>query len=94
MPTRPPTHKPHRVPIRDDRPSAASRGYGGRWRKLRLIVLAEEPVCRMCGRVEAVHVDHIVARAKGGGDERTNLQGLCQRCHSKKTARVDGGFGR
>jgi 5-methylcytosine-specific restriction protein A len=94
MPTRPPTHRPKRLPVRDDRPSAASRGYGGRWRKLRLIVLAEEPVCRMCGREASEHVDHIVARAKGGSDERENLQGLCASCHARKTARHDGGFGR
>lgn len=94
MPTRPPTHKPRRAPIRDDRPSAASRGYDGRWRKLRLVVLSEEPVCRMCGREASEHVDHIVALAKGGKNERANLQGLCARCHSIKTARVDGAFGR
>lgn len=94
MPSRPPIHRPKRAPMRDGRPSAAKRGYDSDWRKLRLVVLDEEPVCRSCGREASEHVDHIVALAKGGTNDRSNLQGLCQRCHSVKTARVDGAFGR
>lgn len=94
MPSRPPIHRPKRAPARDGRPSAARRGYDSDWRKLRLVVLDEEPVCRSCGREASEHVDHIVALAKGGTNDRSNLQGLCQRCHSIKTARVDGAFGR
>ena len=83
------------------RASASRRGYGARWRKLRNLVLAEEPLCRdpfgvhkAAGRVEpATDVDHIVPRAQGGTDARENLQGLCHVCHSRKTALEDGGFG-
>lgn len=42
----------------------------------------------------ARHVDHILARAKGGAAlDPANLRSLCASCHSRKTARADGGFG-
>ncbi|WP_414713895.1 HNH endonuclease [Scandinavium sp.] len=31
--------------------------------------------------------------AAGGTHQTSNLQPLCHRCHSEKTAREDGGFG-
>ena len=44
---------------------------------------------------EATHVDHI--RAHKGDPmlafDESNLQALCHRCHSTKTATKDGGFG-
>lgn len=71
--------------------TAHQRGYGARWRKLRALVLAEEPLCRECskaGRIAAARiVDHIVPKAEGGGDERSNLQPLCLRCSNDKTQR-------
>jgi 5-methylcytosine-specific restriction enzyme A len=80
-----------------ERGNSAARGYGRRWRELRAAVLAEQPLCASCaggGRVEAAtEVDHVVPRSRGGGDEWSNLQALCKRCHSAKTAREDGGFG-
>ena len=41
--------------------------------------------------VPATDVDHIVARADGGTDDRSNLQPLCHACHSRKTVRENGG---
>lgn len=80
------------------RGGSAARGYGSAWQKLRRAVLADEPLCRACaaaGRtVAAADVDHIMARARGGTDERANLQPLCHACHSAKTRREDGGGGR
>lgn len=79
------------------RGTVAERGYGAHWRRLRLIVLAEEPLCRACaadGRVvAATDVDHVVARVRGGSDDRDNLQALCHACHSRKTVLEDGGWG-
>lgn len=78
------------------RGSAAARGYGSAWRKLRVEVLRSEPLCRECAKqgraVQATDVDHIVPRALGGSDDRANLQPLCHACHSRKTARQDGGM--
>jgi hypothetical protein len=57
------------------------------WENLRVTVLSEEPVCRVCGEARSTQVDHIVPRFMGGLDERTNLQGLCVPCHEAKSAR-------
>lgn len=77
-----------------ERGTAAQRGYGSRWRKLRAQVLREEPLCRMCaaeGKVTAaMDVDHRVPKVRGGTDERSNLQSMCHWHHSQKTAKEDG----
>lgn len=74
------------------RPSAARRGYDHRWRKLREVVLADEPLCREHAArgetVPATTVDHIVP-LPDGDDSRENLQPLCASCHGEKTARHD-----
>jgi 5-methylcytosine-specific restriction protein A len=84
----------HTTRYHDTRPSASQRGYGAAWQRLAAQVIAEEPACRACGSTApSAHVDHIVARNDGGTDARANLQRLCARCHSSKTAKYDGGFG-
>lgn len=65
------------------------------WRAARAACLAARPVCAVigCGR-KAAHVDHVIARARGGAPFAvSNLRGRCWSCHSRKTASVDGGFG-
>jgi len=61
------------------------------------MVLNREPLCREClkqGRLTpATEVDHIVPLASGGTNDLENLQPLCHSCHSRKTAKEDGGFG-
>lgn len=94
---RPPLHRrADQPPKRDYRPSAAARGYGGRWRRIRRVVLAEEPLCRPCGeqgRIQpAEHVDHDDGNVENM--DRANLVPMCHSCHSRKTVRRDGGFGR
>lgn len=95
---RPPVHNPHphstgRAP--DTRGSAASRGYGHHWRKVRIAYLRDNPLCVHCLRKgitePATQVDHIKALAKGGADDESNYQSLCGSCHSVKTAREDRG---
>lgn len=80
------------------RGSAASRGYGHTWRKLRLLVLRRDPVCtigKICGgTAPSTEVDHIVPKRAGGEDREDNLQGACKACHSWKTATEDGRWGR
>ncbi len=66
-----------------------------RWRKLRRYMLALEPLCRdpfgehaeWSEVVSASEVDHIVPRRVRPELELSlgNLQGLCKRCHSRKT---------
>lgn len=70
-----------------------------RWRKIRIEALMSQPICAdpfgehaKYGEVTpAVEVDHIVSRrvAPERELELENLQGLCHRCHSKKTAKED-----
>ena len=84
-----------------DRPSAHSRGYTSRWRKASKQFLLEHPLCAECMRktgrpVPATVVDHIKPHR---GDQTlfwdmNNWQPLCKRCHDRKTATEDGGFGR
>ena len=64
---------------------ASSTAYGAAWQKIRREVLASEPVCAVCGIRPSRQVDHILPRVWGGGDERSNLRGICVACHKQKT---------
>lgn len=68
-----------------DRPSAAARGLGADWRKLRARHLERNPRCVRCGaKEEKMEVDHIVPRrvAPERRLDPTNLQTFCKSCHS------------
>lgn len=88
----------HTRRLPDDRPTAWRRGYGRQHRANRAYVLRRDPLCVRClalGRAEpSTDADHVVPLARGGADDPSNMQGLCHSCHSRKTAREDGGFGR
>jgi 5-methylcytosine-specific restriction protein A len=75
-----------------ERPTAAERGYDYDWRKRRERFLRANPECVVCGE-PATDVDHILSLAQGGTGDDDNLQALCHVCHSRKSARQDGGFG-
>ncbi len=61
-----------------------------RWLKLRRIVLARDPVCRICGNAASTDADHVVPIREGGAKwSLDNLQGACHVCHSKKTRREE-----
>ncbi len=89
MPTNLPTYLqriPCKAPPSDNRDSASKRGYGRRWRRLRLMVLRRQPMCQWPGCFEAAtDVDHIVSKRDGGDDSFENLQALCHAPHSQKT---------
>ena len=97
MPTRPPIHgqRPKAVRTHDPdayRASAAARGYDGKHRKRRLLVLAHDPLCVQClaeGRTTPATVyDHVQAMSAGGSRvDMCNAQGLCEECHNRKTAK-------
>ena len=89
------------TPRRDNRPSAASRGYGTRWRKARKMFLNKHPLCQCIECVgqglirAATVVDHIIPH-KGNQAlfwDQGNWQAMAKKCHDKKTASEDGGFG-
>lgn len=96
-----PKHSPRAI-NEATRPSAAKRGYGRRWQKVRELYFKRNPFCAdIYGdhgkRLEvATELDHIVPHR---GDmekfwDPGNLQGLCKECHSKKTATEESAFAR
>ena len=61
------------------------------WIKLRDLVRSEEPLCRHCKQIDKITptkiIDHIQPISQGGDPwDRENLQGLCEKCHNRKTA--------
>ena len=73
------------------RPSFRKRGYNARWDKLARIYLKRNPLCVLCAKVnltvQARQVDHIIPH-EGDHDlfwHQDNWQGLCRKCHLKKT---------
>jgi len=77
---------------KDERPSPSARGYDEKWRRIRAQFLKAHPHCCECG-APATEADHVVPLAQGGTNKWDNLQPMCKSCHSRKTARHDGGFG-
>jgi 5-methylcytosine-specific restriction enzyme A len=57
------------------------------WQTLRKVVLSEQPVCAVCHMRLSQEVDHIVPLQQDAtrAFDRTNLQGLCVKCHTRKT---------
>lgn len=70
----------------------AGRSMPPGWQARRNRHLKAEPNCRVCGS-RAVTVDHILARAFGGGEEEINLQSLCAR-HAKEKDAKDSAIGK
>lgn len=109
MPTKPKRFQPPGKTIKAEqrkrydqqRGTRQERGYDDEWYKVTRprILLRDLYQCQQCGRFVGMkkrdaHVDHIKAKAEGGSDEDSNLQTLCESCHSRKTVRQDGGYGR
>ena len=71
---------------------AYKRYKSKKWRALKESFLNKNPLCKNF----AEHVDHI-KRIESEDDplfyDESNLQALCKRCHSRKTAKEDGAFG-
>ena len=70
------------------------KGFRGKWKKFRAAWLAKRPLCAHCGRA-GNQVDHVKPLHKIAPWDRItlkelldvkNVQTLCERCHSKKTA--------
>ena len=78
-----------------DRKTNPRKLTGRPWRRLREQVMQRDKyLCQPCLRLgrytEATEVDHIVALAHGGTDNRTNLEAICPPCHERKTLADSG----
>jgi 5-methylcytosine-specific restriction protein A len=78
------------------RRTAHQRGYTNRWHAYSQHRLRSNPICVRCGELATV-TDHILPHS-GQQDPLfwapDNHQSLCKRCHDRKTALEDRGFGR
>ena len=79
-----PTNTEKQRPPRKRKPD---RFYGtSAWKRLRKQVIEDQPICAWPGCSEASKIcDHVLRRAWGGSDERSNLQGLCVKHHGQKS---------
>jgi len=53
--------------------------------------------CQSCGQTQAetkLNIDHIIPLVKGGSNDMSNLQTLCQTCNQKKKHDLDPRFNR
>jgi len=84
----------------EHRKEAARLYRTGQWQALRRQQLTMKPLCAECLRAGkytlASEVDHVIPHRNDLQlfFDPANLQSLCRSCHSSKTAREDGGFGR
>lgn len=92
MPWKP---KTNRRPEPTPRLSAHARGYGRHYRKLRLLVLQRDPLCKLCPKYRpgqlvnpSTQADHIVPLSRGGGSSLEELQGACAECNNKKNGKA------
>ena len=73
---------------RPGRPSAAQRGYGAEWRRISAEVIAATTACHWCGGPalpdDPFTADHLVPKARGGTNARSNLVGAHRSCNSKR----------
>jgi 5-methylcytosine-specific restriction endonuclease McrA len=69
------------------KPASNEFYHRGAWRRIAdEFRAAARGICQCCGASGARQVDHIVPRSRGGSDEASNLQLLCDACHSRKSA--------
>lgn len=56
--------------------------------ELKLLFDACGGICLCCGKEKPLTADHIVPISKGGSNEISNIQPLCQECNSRKGTKV------
>lgn len=79
--------------------SSAEFYHSKEWRRKRSNFLIEHPFCEECrsnGRLtKATLVDHIIPIRRGGDPlDDSNLQALCNSCHSRKSILEGSRYGR
>jgi 5-methylcytosine-specific restriction protein A len=78
------------------RDSDTAKRYGNEWRKLRARVLQANPLCELCKQhgkyTPATLVHHKRKLTDGGNNDWSNLQPLCDSCHSSVHAKQGDGL--
>jgi 5-methylcytosine-specific restriction protein A len=102
MPTKPKANKPlYNLPKKQSEQWSSNQDkfyYSTKWRKLRKQVLTINPLCVYCQKENkptiATIADHITPVRLGGEIwDLNNLQGLCESCHNKKSAKESKQYG-
>lgn len=80
----------HRTPWNDRKgKSREQQGYGSAHMAMRAHLMATVVLCEHCtakGRsTVGTHADHIIPKSRGGSDDRSNYQLLCEPCHRTKS---------
>jgi len=58
---------------------------------VKLLVWARDGgACVRCGAKTALHFDHVIPVAKGGGNSAENIQILCAKCNLRKSDKIAG----
>lgn len=96
MPTKPPTlrYVPRTQVLRPPSPVRAIPTNSPVWTNLirPRVLLRDLYTCQICGAY-GNEVDHRDGDASNNPPDDSNYWTLCKSCHSKKTARENGGFG-
>jgi 5-methylcytosine-specific restriction enzyme A len=88
-----PAHERPKYGWRDDRARGTkAERYGKNWPKTRLrIIRRDMGLCQNCLRngfaVAGRICDHIIPKFRGGSDDDSNLEFVCQSCSDAKTIR-------
>jgi 5-methylcytosine-specific restriction protein A len=76
---------------RERRPNTTQRGLGSNHQRIRRQVLAEENLCWICGQParpdDPLTADHVLSRAAGGRNTRSNYRAAHYSCNSSRGAR-------
>lgn len=76
-------------PVHARKESRQARGFDAEYDRNRAIVMREETHCWLCRQPGEAddHADHVIARSKGGSNDRSNLRRAHRRCNLKRGSR-------